>query len=174
MSTAFYPQTNGQTERFNLVMEQNLWSYVNYLQVNWRTGLPLMEFAANNHSSEATNLSLFFALHSYHPRAMTSILPATEPTPGDPDAVAAATAIQELHDHLHAKIGRAQAIQAEGGNRSCTPVPVFRPSDRAWLDARNIKTGRPSVMLDHCQLGTYEVVESIGTSAVRLHLPAIV
>ena len=125
MSTAFYPQTNGQTERFNLVMEQNLWSYVNYLQVNWRTGLPLMEFAANNHSSEATNLSPFFALHGYHPRATTNLQPATEPTPGDPDAVVAATAIQEIHDYLQAKMGRAQAIQAEGGNRRRTPAPVF-------------------------------------------------
>ena len=67
MSTAFHPQTDGQTERFNSVMEQYLRSYVNYLQDDWSAWLPLAEFAANNHSSEATNLSPFFALHSYHP-----------------------------------------------------------------------------------------------------------
>ena len=174
MSTAFHPQTNGQTERFNAVMEQYLRSYVNYLQDDWSSWLPLAEFAANNHSSEATNLSPFFALHGYHPRATTSLLPATEPIPGDPDALAAATAIQDIHDHLRAEMGRAQTIQAEGGNRRRTPAPVFRPGDRVWLDARNIKTRKPSVKLDHRRLGPYELIESVGTSAVRLRLPATV
>ena len=32
MATAFYPQTDGQTEKFNSVMKQYLRSYVNYLQ----------------------------------------------------------------------------------------------------------------------------------------------
>ena len=100
MSTAFHPKTDGQTERFNSVMEQYLRSYINYLQDDWSSWLPLAEFAANNHSSEATNLSPFFALHGYHPRATTNLLPAAVPTPGDPDALAAATAIQEIHDYL--------------------------------------------------------------------------
>ena len=91
-------------------MEQYLRSYINYLQDDWNTWFPLAEFAANNHSLEATNLSPFFALHSYYPRATTSLLPVTEPTPGDPDALSAATAIQEIHDYLRAEMGCAQAI----------------------------------------------------------------
>ena len=43
-----------------------------------------------------------------------------------------------------------------------------------WLDVRNIKTRRPSVKLNHCHLGPYKVVESIGTSAIRLRLSATV
>ena len=166
MSTAFHPQTDGQTERFNLVIEQYLRSYVNYQQDDWSAWLPLAEFAANNHLSEATKQSPFFALHGYHPRATTSLLPATEPTPGDPDAHAAATAIQEIHDYLQAEMGRAQAIQAEGGNCRRTPVPVFRPGNQVWLDARNIKSRRPSVKLYHRWLGPYEVIESVGANAV--------
>ena len=42
------------------------------------------------------------------------------------------------------------------------------------MDARNIKTRRPSVKLDHRRLGPYEVIESVGASAVRLRLPATV
>ena len=174
MSTAFHPQTDGQTERFNSVMEQYLRSYVNNLQDDWTSWLPLAEFAANNYSSEATNLCPFFTLHGYHPRATTSLLPATELIPGDPHVLAAATAIQEIHDHLRAEMGRAQAKQAEGRNRRCTPAPVFRPGDRVWLDTRNIKTHRPYVTRDHRWLGPYKVVKSIGTSAVRLRLPATV
>ena len=171
MSTAFHPQTDGQTERLNAVMEQYLRSYVSYLQDDWSTWLPLAEFSANNTISETTNLSPFFALHGYHPRATTSLLPVTEPTPGDPDALATTTTIQEIHDYLKAEMGRAQAIQAEGSNRHRIPAPTFSPGDRVWLDARNIKTRRPSVKLDHRRLGPYEVIESVGTSAVRLRLP---
>lgn len=88
--------------------------------------------------------------------------------------MAAATAIQEIHDHLPAEMGHAQAIQAEEGNRRHTPVPVFRHGDKVWLDAWNIKTHRQCRKLDHHRLGPYEVVKSIGTSTARLHLPATV
>ena len=96
MSTAFHPQTDGQTERLtsNVVMEQYLRSYVSYLQDVWSTWLPLAEFSANNNKSDATNLSPFFTLHGYHPRATTNLLPITTPIPGDPDALATTTAIQ--------------------------------------------------------------------------------
>jgi hypothetical protein len=152
-------------------MEQYLRSYVNYLQDDWSSWLPVAEFAANNQSSEATGLSPFFALHGYHPRAATSLTPAQEIIPGDIDALASATALQEIHDHLRAEMTRAQTIQAEGANRRRTPAPLFRPGDRVWLDARNIKTRRPTKKLDHRRLGPYEVVEAVGPSAVRLRLP---
>jgi hypothetical protein len=35
LSTAFHPQTDGQTERMNAIMEQYLRCYVNYLQDDW-------------------------------------------------------------------------------------------------------------------------------------------
>ena len=171
MSTAFNPQTDGQTERFNAVMEQYLRSYVNYLQDDCSSWLPLAEFAANNHSSDATQLSPFFALHGYHPRATTNLVPTTEPTPGDPDALASATALEEIHDFIRTEINRAQVIQAEGGDQRRIPAPVFRLGDRVWLDARNIKIRRPTKKLDHRRLGPYEVMEMVGPNAVRLRLP---
>ena len=36
-STAYHPQTDGQSERLNAVMEQYLRVYVNYQQDNWVT-----------------------------------------------------------------------------------------------------------------------------------------
>src|SRR5436853_2932882 len=172
MSTAFHPPTDGQSERFNAVMEQYLRSYVNYIQDDWSSWLPLSEFSANNHSSDATGVSPFFALHGYHPRATTNLLPVTELTPGDHEALESTSALQEIHDYLTAEMGRAQAIQTEGANRRWATAPIFRPGDRVWLDARNIKTRRPTKKLDHRRLGPYEVIESVGPSAAHLRLPS--
>ena len=44
LSTAFHPQTDGQTERTNAILEQYLGSYINYQQDNWCGYLPLAEF----------------------------------------------------------------------------------------------------------------------------------
>ncbi|MBW0555970.1 hypothetical protein O181_095685 [Austropuccinia psidii MF-1] len=48
LSTAFHPETDGQTERVNQILEQYLWMYVSYHQDDWYTWLPLAEFAHNN------------------------------------------------------------------------------------------------------------------------------
>ena len=44
----FHPQTDGQTERVNQVLEQYLQCSINYQQDDWTEYLPLVEFAYNN------------------------------------------------------------------------------------------------------------------------------
>ena len=75
LSAAFHPQTDGQTEQMNAVMEQYLQSYVNYLQDDWADWLPIAEFASNNHTLETTAVSPFFANLSYDPRWQFSCRP---------------------------------------------------------------------------------------------------
>jgi hypothetical protein len=48
-------------------MEQYLRNIVNYQQNNWIKWLPLLEFAATNHTSETTNCSAFFRNYGFHP-----------------------------------------------------------------------------------------------------------
>ena len=60
----------------------------------------LAEYAANNYSSEATNLSPIFALHGYHPPALTNLLSTGEPASGYHDTLAGTTATQEIHAYL--------------------------------------------------------------------------
>ena len=43
-STAFHPQTDGQTERVNQVLEQYLRAFVNWEQDNWVDLLPFAEY----------------------------------------------------------------------------------------------------------------------------------
>ena len=47
-STAFHPQSDGQTERVNQTLEQYLRVYCDYHQDNWYELLPLAEFVYNN------------------------------------------------------------------------------------------------------------------------------
>ncbi|MBW0559983.1 hypothetical protein O181_099698 [Austropuccinia psidii MF-1] len=48
LSTAFHPETDGQTESLNQILEQYLRMYVSYHQDDWHTWLPPAEFAYNN------------------------------------------------------------------------------------------------------------------------------
>ena len=173
LSTAFHPQTDGQTEKANAVMERYLRAYINYLQDDWAEWLPCAEFAANNHASETTGISPFFAHYHYDPRWTEEI--------GDGDGEAArvdeplardhATAFKEITEHLKAEIARAQHRQQEAANRHRTPEPIFEVGDRVWLNGRNIVTKRPSHKLDNRRHGPFEVIGKLKPNSYRLALP---
>jgi len=67
LSTAFHPQTDGQTERTNAILEQYLRAYINYQQDHWCGYLPLAEFAYNNGYQETIKNTPFFANYGIHP-----------------------------------------------------------------------------------------------------------
>jgi L-fucose mutarotase/ribose pyranase (RbsD/FucU family) len=67
LSTAYYPQTNGQTERYNQELEQYLQAFCNFRQDDWTKWLPLAQFAHNSQVSTATNKSPFQALYGFNP-----------------------------------------------------------------------------------------------------------
>ena len=68
MSTAYHPQTDGQTERTNQVLEGYLRSFVNYDQDDWYQLLPLAEYAYNNSITNAHKMTPFFANYGFHPQ----------------------------------------------------------------------------------------------------------
>ena len=59
LSTAYYPETDGQTERTNQKLEQYLRMYDNHRQNNWSEWLIMAEFAFNNKVYTATKMSPF-------------------------------------------------------------------------------------------------------------------
>ncbi|MBW0577373.1 hypothetical protein O181_117088, partial [Austropuccinia psidii MF-1] len=67
LSTAFHPETDGQTERVNKILEQYLWMSVSYHQADWHTWLPLAEFAYNNAENSSTKKSPFFTIYGRNP-----------------------------------------------------------------------------------------------------------
>ena len=68
MSTAYDPQTDGQTERTNQVLEDYLRNFVNYDQSDRYQLLPLTEYAYNNSKARAHKLTPFFANYGFHPQ----------------------------------------------------------------------------------------------------------
>ena len=68
MSTAYHPQTDGQTERTNQVLGGYLTNFVNYDQNDWYQLLPLVEYAYNNSKASAHKLTPFFANYGFHPQ----------------------------------------------------------------------------------------------------------
>ena len=68
LSTAFHPQTNGQTERQNSTMEAYLRAFVNFKQNDWARLLPMAEFAYNNANNASTGHTPFELNCNYHPR----------------------------------------------------------------------------------------------------------
>ena len=69
--TAFHPETDGQTERTNATIKMYLRMYVNFMQNDWARWCPSAEFAYNNHLSEVTNCTSFFANSEQHSHMST-------------------------------------------------------------------------------------------------------
>ncbi|CAI5704890.1 unnamed protein product [Peronospora effusa] len=67
MSTAAHPETVGQTDHVNGVLEDVLRSYATSLS-SWSSFLPLAEFAINNAVHASTGLTPFFVNNARHPR----------------------------------------------------------------------------------------------------------
>ena len=63
MSTAFHPQTNGQSERTIHVLEDMLRAYVLDLKDSWEEHLPLVEFAYNNSYQASIQMAPYEALY---------------------------------------------------------------------------------------------------------------
>ncbi|KAF1314301.1 Pol protein, partial [Globisporangium splendens] len=73
MSTAAHPETDGQTERVNRVLEDVLRSYATSFK-EWSEFLPLAEFALNNSTHVSTGHSPFYVNYGIHPRVPASVM----------------------------------------------------------------------------------------------------
>jgi transposase InsO family protein len=141
LSTAFHPQTDGQTERINAVMEQYLRVFVNYQQDNWTSWLPIAEFATNNHTSETTGCSPSFGNYGFDPRMTFSQHPVQENNDiREVNANTLPQKMKEIFEQMRTEMARAQSIQTEQADKHRREGVELKPGDRVWMDARNIST----------------------------------
>jgi len=67
LSTAYHPQTDGQTERINQEIGISLRHYMDYQQDNWTNWLAAAEFQYNDKKHAATGKTLFKLNFGRHP-----------------------------------------------------------------------------------------------------------
>uniref|UniRef100_A0AAV1VCF7 Integrase catalytic domain-containing protein n=1 Tax=Peronospora matthiolae TaxID=2874970 RepID=A0AAV1VCF7_9STRA len=70
MSTSDHPESDGQTERANRVLEEILRGYVHSFK-SWSEFLPMVEFAINNSVHAPTTQTPFYVNGLRHPRVPT-------------------------------------------------------------------------------------------------------
>ena len=66
-STAFHPQTDGQTERMNQTLECYLRCYLNYQQDDWVMLLPSAQYACNRSRNASTGQIPFEVVYRFSP-----------------------------------------------------------------------------------------------------------
>ena len=120
MSTAFHPQTDGQTERTNQTLEQYLRAYLNYQQDNWVQLLPIAQHAHNDTKNQTTGKTPFYALYGYHPLQGRNIQISQE----NETAIRITKNIQELHAQLKQDIEYINERTARFYNKKRTAVPT--------------------------------------------------
>ena len=91
MSTAFHPQTDGQSERAFSTLQQMLRAVVNPRQNDWSEYLPLLEFAYNNSKQASTGFAPFSLCYGRQPAT-----PFTRSLPSSGHVPAADTYVAEL------------------------------------------------------------------------------
>jgi hypothetical protein len=146
MSTAYHPQTDGQTERANQELEGYLRIFTSRRQDDWDELLPLGEFSHNNHVHSSTQQTPFIVDTGRHPRMGFE--------PQQPHSKL--ESVNEFADRMAQGLEEAKAALTKAKdeyamyyNRCQEPAPVFTQGDRVWLDGSDIATNRPSSRLSH-------------------------
>jgi len=166
-STAWHPQTDGQTEHVNQELDQFLRLFVNERQDDWYDLLPIVEFQHNNHVHSAMQQPPFLLDMGRIPRM------GFEPRQ-DPSSLETVNEftkrMESATEEAKSAIHKAQEDMARYYNRRRSPASVFKPGDRVYLDASDIRTTCPSPKLSHRRLGPFEVERQVGLLAYRLKL----
>ena len=167
ISTAFHPQTDGQTEILNRILENYLRAYTSLEQMNWAKLLPSAEFAYNNSRSSSTKITPFMALYGYNPELRIDVVDTVTPgeTPAARDRV---VRLQELRNRLQEELLKSQERQAKYYNQRHQPK-LFKRNDLVKLSTRNLRL--KDKKLQPKWVGPFKILERIGSQAYRLVLP---
>jgi len=171
MSTAFHPQTDGQTERMNRTLEEMLRAYVTYNQDQWDEYLPAAEFAYNNSQQTSTGYTPFELDNGQHTLTPASLLSQTTSVP-------AADNFLEHWDNMinmaKDSLREAQENQMKYANQHRRHL-TFKIGDKVLLSAQHINNpvdrNRPTRKLTPRYLGPYTISAVISTTAYKLDLP---
>jgi hypothetical protein len=168
LSTAFRPQTDGQTERMNQVLEQYLRCYVNYEQDDWVEKLPSAQLAYNTAYNESTKLTPACANKGFTPDAYHN---AREPKSINPAAIIKSEDLKTLHQEMRTELEFVRNRMNKYYDPKRMKGPSFSEGDMVYLATKNISTKRPSKKLDYKYIGPYKILQKISENNYKLDLP---
>jgi len=169
LSTAFHPQTDGQTERQNQTLEHYLRTFCDERQSNWAKLLPLAEFVYNNSDQASIRSSPFYVLYGYNPQIRydtTDLQRAKVPVAKDRvlEVTRARAALKTHWKH-------AAEAQAKYYNKNHIPIQ-FKTGSLVLLSTKNLRLDVASKKLAPKFIGPFRVLEPVGKQAYRLLLPS--
>jgi len=166
-STAYHPQTDGQTERVNQEVEQYLRLFINHRQDDWVEWLALAEFSYNNRVQASTRQTPFMLNNGRHPRMGTEPLKDGKIDTADTFV----KNMEEARKEAESALKKAADDMAKFYDRHRGIPTKYKVGDMVWLDGKDLKTDRPSKKLDDKRYGSYKITKVVGSNAYELKLP---
>jgi hypothetical protein len=172
-STAYHPQTDGQTERVNQILEDMLRMHVMHQPKKWEDYLPLVEFAYNNGYQESLKMSPFEVLYGRPCNTPVSWSNPVNIITIGPDML---KEMEQQVIQIKQNLKVAQNRQKSYADRKRTPRE-FKTGDHVYLRVRPRKS---SLRMGACAklapryCGPFEVLDRVGPVAYRLALPPTV
>ena len=149
MSTAFHPQTDGQTEWLNCKINQYFRTYINDEQDDWANWIKISQFVWNNTISKVTTDSPFGITWSYSPQM------GVEPT----ETVApAAKDFAVIFNKVVKASEKAKLFMKVQVDKCQNLVPDYKVGQQVWLSTDNLcMLNHTSKELTEKWIGPYEV-----------------
>lgn len=172
MSTAFHPETDGQSERTNRTLEDMLRAYTNERQTDWDRHLTAAEFACNNATQASTGHSPFFLDYGQHPNTPANLLRRVDSSPNQ--------STEDFLDRLRAALTQAKDALQRAQQRQATTADSHRrevalsKGQQVLLSTANLKLRNhgPSRKLLPKFVGPFPIKEVVSPVAYRLDLPS--
>ena len=169
-STAFHPQTDGQTERLNQILEDMLRACVLDFKESWDSKLHLMEFSYNNSFQATIGMAPFEALYGKRCRSPLCWDEVGEKELVGPELVRLTNeAVQKIRARMRTAQSR-QKSYADVRRKSLE----FEVGDPVFLKVAPMKgvlrfghKGKLSPKF----IGPFEILERVGPVAYKLALP---
>lgn len=166
-STAYHPETDGQTERVQRQLQALLRSFVHPLHDDWATFLTTAQFAYNSTPSSSTGVSPFAANHGFEPST-----PVTAAFDRSTDSADYLDRLRDIHTLVRANLSYAKARQEHDANKRRRPL-TFAVGDQVRLDTTHLNLkDQPCKKFRDRYVGPFRVAEVISPVVYRLTLPS--